>query len=240
MSQRQSSRSRRYYDTFSEIYEAERHRGYHRWLDTRSSALLRPHLPGARVLEVGCGTGLILREVAPMAKHAVGLDLSFGMLSPAQQRGLDVVQASATEIPFADGVFDLVYSFKVLAHVPDIATAVREMVRVTRPGGRLLLEFYNRASLRYVIRRLRRPGHVGPGTTEEDVFTRFDSLRELEALLPAGARLTGVEGLRVATLAPQLFKLPGIGPWWERLEDALSRSPLKRLAGFLVLVIEKD
>lgn len=228
-----------YYDTFSAGYEDHRHDGYHRWLDTRSVGLVKDLASGARVLEVGCGTGLILRDVTPLAGSATGLDLSHGMLRAARSRSLRVVQGSATALPFPDGHFDLVYSFKVLAHVPAIGDAVAEMARVTRPGGRMMLEFYNRRSLRYLVRRLRPPGKIGPGTTEEDVFTRFDNARELEALLPPDVRLERVEGLRVATLAPQLFAVPGLGRAWARLEDALSQSPLRHFAGFLVLVLHK-
>lgn len=234
-----TERSRDYYDTFSTIYERERHHGYHRWLDERSVALVRDFARAGRVLEVGCGTGLLLRRVAPLASEAVGLDLSHGMLSVARERALRVVGGSASRLPFRSGAFDLVYSFKVLAHVPDIREAVREMVRVTRPGGRLVLEFYNRRSLRYLVRRLRPAGRVGPQTTEDDVYTRFDALDELRALLPTGTRLLRVEGLRVATVAPQLFRVPGLGRLWAGLEDVLSRSPLRRFAGFVVLVVEK-
>lgn len=228
-----------YYDTFSTGYEDHRHDGYHRWLDTRSVALVKDLVAGARVLEVGCGTGLILRDVTPLAGQATGLDLSHGMLRAARSRSLRVVQGSATALPFPDAHFDLVYSFKVLAHVPDIAGAVVEMARVTRPGGAMVLEFYNRRSLRYLVRRLRPPGRIGPGTTEEDVFTRFDDRPALEALLPPGVRLERIEGLRVATLAPQLFAVPGFGRVWERVEDVLSASPLRHFAGFLVLVARK-
>ncbi len=232
--------SRDYYDTFADIYEAERHHGYHLWLDQRSVAMVKERARDQRVLEVGCGTGLLLKETAPVASQAVGLDLSHGMLRAAADRSLTVVEASADSLPFDDAVFDLVYSFKVLAHVPDIARAVAEMVRVTRPGGRLVLEFYNRSSLRYLIRRLRPDGKVGPGTTEGDVFTRFDALSDLQRLLPDNASLVGIEGLRVATVMPQVFRVPVLGKAWTALEDALSASPLRRFAGFLVLVIERS
>lgn len=231
--------TRQYYDTFSEIYEAERHRGYHAWLDERSVKLVADLARGRRILEVGCGTGLILRETAQIAEQAVGLDLSHGMLAHAAQRGLEVVEASADGIPFADQTFDLVYSFKVLAHVPPLREALAEMARVTRPGGHLVLEFYNRRSLRWLVRRLRPVGVVGEQTTEEDVYTRFHSLPELEEILPDSVVLERIEGMRVATLLPQLFRVPGLGRAWAALENGLSASPLRRLAGFLVLVLRK-
>ncbi len=233
------TQSRAYYDDFATHYEAERHDGYHRWLDERSVGLVADLALSSRVLEVGCGTGLILREVDPLAAHAVGVDLSHGMLDVARQRNLRVVEGSADALPFADGAFDLVYSFKVLAHVPNLPRALEEMARVTRPGGHLVLEFYNRHSLRYAIRRLRRDGRIGDDKTEADVYTRFHSLSELKAMLPSTVALIRTEGLRVATVLPRLFRVPFVGGAWARLEDTLSASPLHRAAGFLVLVLQR-
>jgi ubiquinone/menaquinone biosynthesis C-methylase UbiE len=233
--------SRHYYDTFSETYENARHHGYHQWLDERSVALVQELAQGGRTLEVGCGTGLILKEVANFAQEAVGLDLSHGMLSGAARRGLRVLEASATNIPFADNSFDLTYSFKVLAHVPDISKAVLEMARVTRPGGWLVMEFYNSQSLRHLIRRLRPAGVIGVGndTDETDVFTRFDDLCTLRSIVPDSVRIERVEGLRVATLLPQVFAIPFLGSAWREFENQLSASPLRRFGGFIVLVGQK-
>ena len=236
---RSEGENRRYYDTFADAYERHRHDGYHRWLDERTVSLLEPMVRGKTTLEVGCGTGLLLKDVAPLAHQAIGVDLSHGMLRAAAARGLSVVQGSATQLPFRDSSFDVVYSFKVLAHVPDLATAFQEMARVTKPGGQLVLELYNAHSLRYLVRKLRPAGVVGQNTDEKDVFTRFYTLAELEALIPTGVRLDRIEGLRIATLAPQVFRWPGVGPLWTRLEDGLSRSPLRRFGGFLVLVLQK-
>jgi ubiquinone/menaquinone biosynthesis C-methylase UbiE len=232
-------RSRGYYDAFATHYEENRHFGYHQWLDDRSAELIRGFATDADVLEVGCGTGLILNRIAPLARRAVGLDLSPGMLAVARERGLEVVEGSARELPFEDASFDLLYSFKVLAHVPDLARVFSEMARVVRPGGRLVLEFYNRQSLRWWVRRLRPAGKIGDRRTEDDVYTRFHTQRELLGLLPDELQFSHIEGLRVATLLPQLFQMPGLGATWTQLEDALSNSWLRRYAGFLVLVLER-
>jgi len=230
---------RNYYDTFSEVYEKERHYGYHRWLDEQSVNLVANYASGSETLEIGCGTGLILREVAQKARNAVGLDISHGMLGACAERQLNVVEASATQIPFASNRFDLVYSFKVLAHVEAIQTAMEEMARVTRPGGHLVLEFYNRSSLRYLVRRLRPAGSVGKDTDESHLFTRFDTISELKSMLPESLELVDTSGLRVATMLPQMFKLPGIGPAWERLENLLSSGPMHRFGGFVYLICKK-
>ena len=138
------------------------------------------------MFEAGCGTGLLLREAAGVARSAVGLDLSRGMLGPARTRGLKVVQGSLTDVPLPSASFDLVYSMKVLAHVPPIERAVAELARLVRPGGHLLLEFYNPLSLRYLAKRLGGPGRIaGDGTDESHVFTRFDTLARARSYLPA-------------------------------------------------------
>ena len=102
--------TQQYYDRFSETYENERHRGYHRLIDELELDLVRRYGAGKDVFEAGCGTGLLLREAASVARSAVGLDLSRGMLAPAKARGLKVVQGSLTEVPLPSASFDLVYS----------------------------------------------------------------------------------------------------------------------------------
>src|SRR5437667_6370584 len=93
--------NRAYYDDFAGWYERERHLPYHRMLDDLEVELVERYATGKDVLEVGCGTGLILHRTAQFARRAIGIDLSRGMLTKARQRGLVVVQASATSLPVA-------------------------------------------------------------------------------------------------------------------------------------------
>ena len=225
--------NRAYYDEFAPWYERQRHRGYHALLDELESGLVRPHALGARVLDAGCGTGLILREVRPVASLAVGADLSHGMLSTARGRGLTVSQANLGALPFADASFDLVFSFKVLAHVEDIRGALQELMRVTRPGGRLLLEFYNPWSLRYVAKRLW-AGRISAGTTERAVFTRWDSVRALQEHLPEELELLDVHGVRVLTPVAAVHRVPLVGHLLRAGERLCVDSPLRYFGGFVV------
>ena len=140
--------TQQYYDRFATTYERERHHGYHRLIDDLEMELVRRYGTGLDVLEAGCGTGLLLAETARVARNAIGLDLSRSMLGLAQHRDLPVVQGSLTAVPLPDRSVDLVYSMKVLAHVPPIREALAELARVVRPGGHLLLDFYNPRSLR--------------------------------------------------------------------------------------------
>ena len=230
-----------YYDTFSETYDAPRDHGYHRYLDEAEVSVVEPWVTEREVLEVGCGTGLILERLATMAKRAVGVDLSPGMLEHARARGLDVHEGSATELPFEDETFDAAVSFKVLAHVEDISRAMGEMGRVVRPGGRVMAEFYNRTSVRAVVKRLVNPGSIGRDGTinESDVFTRFDTLADIQSYLPDNLKLIGVDGIRVISPTAVLFNLPVLGAVWTGVERLASKTPLKRLGGFLIVHCER-
>jgi len=98
---------------------------------------------GDRVLDVGCGTGSLTLAVATRANvaTATGIDLSEAYIAFARGRADDSRIAfdtgDACALPYEDGAFDCVMSMLVLNFVPDAVTAVAEMVRVARPGGRI-------------------------------------------------------------------------------------------------------
>ena len=230
-----------YYDDFASWYERERHHGYHAMLDRLQVGVVRPLALGRDVLEIGCGTGLILKEVAPFARQAIGLDISRGMLGHARRRGLNVVEGSATDLPFPDAVFDTVYSFKVLAHVEHIRRAMEEVSRVLRPGGRAALEFYNRHSLRYAIKRIKRPNAVSDTTNDHEVYTRYDSLGDVRTYLPESLTVLKVHGIRVVTPFAQVHRVPLLGQAM-RLVETVARDArgVRRLGGFMVVVVERS
>src|SRR5690606_22673357 len=167
-----------YYDQFAKRYDQGRSVGYHKLIDDQAAELVRRKGEGKRVLEVGCGTGLVLERIADFASEAVGIDLSPGMLEHARARGLQVQEADCTKLPFDDASFDVACSFKVLAHVPDFDAALREMVRVVRPGGHIVIDVYNRASLRFAIKRAFGPRKTSDAFKEDAIGTRFWSLAE--------------------------------------------------------------
>jgi SAM-dependent methyltransferase len=229
-----------YYDRFSRTYEDHRHHGYHRMIDELELDLIRRYGTNADVFEAGCGTGLLLKEAAMVARNAVGLDLSRGMLGQARVRGLRVVQGSLTNVPLPSESFDLVYSMKVLAHIPAIEDALVELCRLVRPGGHLLLEFYNPVSLRYLAKRLAGPAHVAEGTTDHDVFTRYDTLKKARSYLPPHMNVIGVRGIRVVTPTSKLWAVPGLGALLERVERVACDLPgLRRLGGFMIVIVRK-
>lgn len=101
--------------------------------------------PGTEVLEVGVGTGINL-GMYPRTAKITGIDLSSRMLQKAKKRidekGLlncDVLEMDATKMTFADNSYDVVYAPYVISVVPDPVAVAREMYRVCRPGGRVVI-----------------------------------------------------------------------------------------------------
>jgi ubiquinone/menaquinone biosynthesis C-methylase UbiE len=238
------SQNRAYYDAFSARYEAQRGTrsdgGYHDLLDELEAEFVRRFGAGRDVLEVGCGTGLVLERIRRFARSAQGVDLSPGMLEHARARGLEVQLGSASALPFADASFDVSCAFKVLAHVQPIASALSEMARVVRPGGHVLAEFYNPWSLRALLKRLTPAGKVAPGLRESQVFTRYDSPRDVQALIPAGCRLISSRGIRIVTPSAHLMSLPALKQLLRLAERRLCDSPLARFGGFWIAALEKQ
>ena len=97
------------------------------------------------IVDVGCGNGMYLAELARRgcAGRVLGVDLSFGMLAAARDRvpgaAVALASADATALPLRDSVAGLVLAPHMLYHVPDPADALRELRRVTRPGGRVVI-----------------------------------------------------------------------------------------------------
>lgn len=232
--------NRDYYDEFANWYERGRDRGYHAMIDDLEVDLLDDYVEGKDVLEVGCGTGLILDRVARKADSAFGIDISAGMLHKAEARGLDVAQADVTALPFANESFDVVYSFKVLAHVKDIDRALQEMARVTRRGGLLILEFYNPYSLRYLAKRAAGPGKISKKTDESAIYTRWDDAMDLTRRMPENLQVRDFAGIRIFTPAAVVHKIPLVNRALRKLEFVSRDSLLKYFGGFLVVIAQKE
>lgn len=105
--------------------------------------------PGAHVLEVGCGTGVFLPALAAAVGprgRIVGVDHAPALLSRARQRiaahelttPIDLIEGDAHALPFATGTFDAAHCERVLMHLENPGVAIREMVRVVKPGGRVV------------------------------------------------------------------------------------------------------
>jgi ubiquinone/menaquinone biosynthesis C-methylase UbiE len=170
--------------------------------------------PGSTVLDVACGPGLVALALAPGAGQVTGLDLTPAMLAKArelqQQSGLANLtwqEGRADALPYPEGSFDVVLTRFSFHHFTDPAKVLAEMVRVCRPGGRVVVcDVYTRpeqAAEYDRLERLRDPSHVRALPLEElRALLRHAGLAEVEE---AFARLpTGVEQLLAAS-----FPVPG-------------------------------
>jgi demethylmenaquinone methyltransferase / 2-methoxy-6-polyprenyl-1,4-benzoquinol methylase len=107
-----------------------------RWRRLTAHAVVRP---GDRVLDACCGTGDLALADRAAGGEVVGVDFSGRMLERARRKAPDLewVQADATALPFGDASFDVVTVGFGIRNLPDLQAGLRELARVTRPGGRL-------------------------------------------------------------------------------------------------------
>jgi len=110
---------------------------------TLAAAGIQPHMT---VLDVACGPGIVACAAAAQAKHVTGIDLTPAMIAEARARqdslqlkNLDWHVGDATQLPFADGTFDVVLTRYSFHHMTTPAAALREMTRVCRKGGRVVV-----------------------------------------------------------------------------------------------------
>jgi phosphatidylethanolamine/phosphatidyl-N-methylethanolamine N-methyltransferase len=133
----------RVYTSYAGFYDRVFGKVFH---EGRESAIRNLNVqPGEQILEVGVGTGLAL-PMYPRHCRIVGIDLSEGMLEKAKEKAeahsLDHVQLhrmDAGAMEFADDSFDTVVAAYVVTAVPDYRKVVNEMIRVCRPGGRIIM-----------------------------------------------------------------------------------------------------
>jgi demethylmenaquinone methyltransferase/2-methoxy-6-polyprenyl-1,4-benzoquinol methylase len=147
------------YDRTNSILSFAQDRGWRR--ETRVALDLGL---GELVLDLGAGTGVSTQELSRSGAFSVGADLSLGMLQVGRATRPDVplLAADALALPFADATFDAVTISLALRNVVDPDAALREMARVTKPGGRLVVcEFshptwapFRVAYLSYLMRAL--------------------------------------------------------------------------------------
>ena len=130
--------------TYSIMYEVEEAHwwfvGRRRIIESFVSEICRDlNVERPRILDVGCGTGANLEMLAQFGE-AEGVDVSTDALAFCRARGLESVkQGAAEDLPYADGSFDLVTGLDVVEHLDSDVAGLKEMHRVLRPNGRILL-----------------------------------------------------------------------------------------------------
>jgi len=157
--------------------------------------LLKPG-PGEFILDAGCGTGVFTLDMISCGARVVGLDLSLSMIRRARQKArssqLRIISADILHLPFPENSFDKTVSITALEFIPDGQKAIKELFRVTRKGGTVVVATLN--SLSPWAERRREEGQKG-----HSLFSKafFRSPGELTALTPGkGESRTAVHFLK--------------------------------------------
>jgi SAM-dependent methyltransferase len=201
MRERTTSR-RGYYDRTGGGYEvgryADRHMEDYRSFRNHTLAEILAHYGApsqARILEVGCGTGLTLEYLSKLVGgyRLFGMDLSATMLQQVQEKAARlanpprVLLGDAGKLPYADGLFDVVVSTRFIHQFTheDKKRLWQEFQRVTRKGGITIVEFYARPYhwLRYYI------GDGAKGRSREGYFDHYPTRGEVRDVVGSPMRL---------------------------------------------------
>ena len=168
---------------------------YDQWFDTPIGRLIRQYeseltvkmlepVHGETILDAGCGTGVFTLDLLSAGARVVGLELSLPMLHRAgwklRQFSFRMVQGDMTCLPFAHGAFDKTISLTALEFIDDARTAISELFRVTKPGGRILVATLN--SLSPWARRREAAGERGHPLFSRAIFRSPDQVRALSPL----------------------------------------------------------
>lgn len=170
-----------------------------------------------RVLDVGCGTGALLDEMSRNAGEVWGLDISPEALAFCRQRGhTRLVQGDAAHLPFRGADFDVVTAIGVIEHLDDDEAFLRELARVLKPGGVLVLltssfsflwslhDVANEHRRRYTLRPLKRRIERAGFNTLRFSHLNFFLFPALAAALVGHRVLRGLNAERPARFIPRL------------------------------------
>jgi SAM-dependent methyltransferase len=198
-------------------------------------AYIQEHVPaGSKVLDVGCGTGVLAERLLQAGYDVTGADPFPAMLEHMKARDprLKTVHASGQELPFEDGTFDSTYCVAVMHHIADpedVRATLAEMCRVTRPGGTVLIWDHNPRNPYWPLLMKRVPQDTGA-----------------ERLIPDGEIVAGLEAGGATPIdARPLGLMPDFAPAFltgaiARLERVVERAPvINRFCAHNVILARK-
>jgi SAM-dependent methyltransferase len=229
------------YDSFAEAYSAANEAGLlNAYYERPATLALAGDMAGRRVLDAGCGSGLLFAALRDRGAIVTGFDKSTGMLEIARRRlgdGADLRVADlGSPLPFPDGAFDDVIASLVLHYLEDWTRPLAELRRVLRPGGRLIASVDHPLQGHPVVR----PGADYFATYQYDIESTAPSgqdftLRLWHRPLPAMISAFTTAGFRTAAIDEPLFA-PDTPR--ELLPDFLRDKPQPGALCFMFFVLE--
>jgi SAM-dependent methyltransferase len=202
------------------------------------------------VLENGCGVGMYVSHLEPLAGRVIGMEYDFTYAQQAKEHVPHLCSAAGEYLPFPDDSFDVILSHEVIEHVQDDQFAVREMVRTLKPGGRIVLfcpnrgypfethgiywkgkyKFGNIPLVNYLPRKLR--DQLAPHV---DVYTTRDLTK-----LFAGLPVTFVtRTILFGAYDNIIYRFPRLGKILRAILQTLERTPLRIFGLSHFWVVEK-
>ncbi len=202
------------------------------------------------ILENGCGVGMYIEHLAPLGGTVYGLEYDFERAAIAASSSARIFNGAGESLPLPSATFDLVLSHEVIEHVQDDRTAIREMVRVLKPGGRIVLfcpnrgypfethgiywngnyHFGNKPFVNYLPRRLR--DRLAP-------HVRVYSQRDLNKLFD-GLPVKSIERTVIFGAYDNLIaRFGGVGKFLRAALQILEKTPLRGLGLSHFWVMEK-
>lgn len=191
-----------------------------------------------RILDNGCGTGLLLERLA--GRKVVGLDLSPRMVECAAETAAPVLRGDSLHLPFPNRTFEVVLARSLLHHLPDKQRGVDEIARVLKPDGRVVFADTNRSLLSILPRRIANRGDHFASTHQNLSRPVFDRLLQKDFTIE---RVEYFGFLAYPLAFPDLIDfsrfVPGIEALtrlFTRLDDCLSHIPILRTQAWGILV----
>lgn len=174
-----------------------------------------PGQPGARILEMGCGTGRLLLRLNLEGVQLIGLDPSRAMLcklrdnATSNRKDIELVQGTGESLPFQSESFDSVYTVNVVHWLAEPRLAIKDMYRIVKAGGTLLVDFPNARSFVALLSRLLR--------RKSGAWHTY-TVREIGCIARDVAGSRNAELLVQYSWSPALWKLPIVGRWMPWIE----------------------
>ena len=218
----------------AEQYNRREDHAYHEFLNDETVRILNDWLPHGPALDAGCGCGHIATRLMKAGTNPICVDMSLNMLKEFTTSTIHspaVAQSELLQLPFPDNTFQSTYCLRVLPHIRNVSLALAELARVTSPGGSIVVDIYNPVSIRRLVKGVSKTFTSNP---EHSLFVRYDTIRNLKQYLPENVQMERYKGLRVITPFGSLMDSESASRGLIKLENRLSRTWLKRFAGFLI------